>query len=93
MVSALTIFKISLEKRKKFYLYIEIQYFEKLKTRAELASLIQLNPNDYFIEINEDETAINLEKLKNDTSTYINSHQEIYTEFISNIKHILELEK
>ncbi len=89
--AALTQFKTPVKQRVEFFPYIEQQYFNELKTpKADFNKIFQLNPEDYFIEINNYKTEVNLKKLRVDISGFLKIHQNTYLGFISEINRILE---
>lgn len=93
IISAVTMFDISSEKRSILYPYLEKDYFEQLRSKKkEFISLFNLNPEDFYTEINDYETDINLMKLDKATKEFINSHTKTYLNFILKIEEILDWE-
>ena len=90
-IAALTQFQVSAAKRREFYPLIKEQYFKTLLSRKEdFIYVFKLSPENYFIEINEFVTEVDLENLRIDLSSFIELHTDIYLSFVSEIMRILD---
>lgn len=90
-ITALSGFKVSSEKRKNYYPYIEIEYFSLLKEKKDdFQLLFSLDPKEFFIEINDSVTEVDLHKLNFNVTEFVSKHTPLYLEFIERIEQILD---
>lgn len=92
VISGLSLYQISVEKRKKLYPFMEVEYFNVLRKTDIFDFLFQLKPENYFIEISDIETHVDLVKLKDATKEFISRHTSTYLGFIEEIELILDWE-
>ncbi len=61
---------------------IDNEYFNTLKERNELEELMNLVPDNYLIEEGDNKYTVNIEKLKEDTSMFIEKHNSLLKQLI-----------
>jgi hypothetical protein len=71
----------------------EKAYFDMLVENKMLDCFINLNPEDYMIQIENDHFMVDLRKLCTDTSAMIASHSAQYLAHIAQIQKIIDLTK
>jgi hypothetical protein len=89
LIGGLSQFNIDENKRRKLYPYLKEKYFNELKKHTyEFELLFKLNPMD-FLKENENGFEVELKKLDNSLTEFMEKHSTDFIEFVENIREIL----
>jgi hypothetical protein len=68
----------------------ETEFFEQLKESKEFGEWIKFDPNNYVIDLGEQNYQVDLDRLRQDTSSLLDSQYKLYDQLINRYKEIIK---